>query len=268
MSSPHLKKRLGQHHLVDGSLCRPLLDELDPAGERVLEIGPGGGVLTAELLNAKARVLALELDREWAFELHRRFGARLSVAVFDALHLDYARVPAPTLVTGNLPFNVATRLIENLLPHRSVVPRAAFMVQKEVAERLVARPGDGAYGSLSVLVAAYAGARYLGTVKPGSFRPPPKVAAAFVGLRLQAPPFADEEMPGFARLVRLAFAKRRKTLRNSLASGLGRDGAQELLDAAGLDPRCRAETLGLDGFVELYRLFRRLLSQNPGFRLQ
>ncbi len=258
MSSPNLKKRLGQHHLVDGALCRPLLDELDAAGERVLEIGPGGGVLTAELLAAKARLLALEVDPEWAFTLRRRFAGRLSVAVFDALALDYRRLPAPTLVTGNLPFNVATRLIEDLLPHRATVPRAAFMVQKEVAERLVARPGESAYGSLSVLVAAYAEARYLGTVKPGSFRPPPKVAAAFVGLRLKAPPLAEDEMPGFVRLVRLAFAKRRKTLRNSLGSGLGRDRAQQLVDIAGLDPRCRAEALGLEELVELYGYYRRL----------
>lgn len=264
MSVPRLKKPLGQHHLRDGRLCRPLVDFLRPEGERVLEIGPGGGVLTAELLGAGARVLACELDAEWAFVLRRRmapFGGRLRIAVADALDLDFGRLPTPTQVTGNLPFNVATRLLEALLPHAAVVPRAAFMVQKEVAERLVARPGEAAYGALSVLVAAQATARYLGTVRPGSFHPPPKVAAAFVGLELHAPPLPADDMaadgvPAFRRFVHLAFGQRRKTLRNALGAALGRDRAAALLDAAGLPARCRAEELGLDVFLDLFRLTR------------
>ena len=173
-TAPELKKRLGQHHLRDGRLCRPLLEFLRlEEGRRVLEIGPGGGVLTAELLAAGARLLACEVDAEWAFVLRRRLPReRLAVAVADALALDYGRLRPPTLVTGNLPFNVATRIVELLLPHAAVVPRAAFMVQREVAERLVARAGQPSYGSLSVLVAAQATARYLGTVRPGSFHPP------------------------------------------------------------------------------------------------
>ncbi len=232
----------------------------------MLEIGPGGGVLTAELLGAGARVAAWEVDLEWAFALRRRFGGGLAVAAADALVLDYDRLPSPTLVTGNLPFNVATRLIDALLPHAATVPRAAFMVQKEVAERLVARPGERAYGSFSVLVAAQASARYLGTVRPGSFRPPPKVSAAFVGLELRAAPVAAGDMPDFRRLVRLAFAQRRKTLRNALAAGLGRDAAGELLAALGLDARCRAEELALADFVEMFRAWRcgRMPASNEG----
>ncbi len=259
---PRLKKSLGQHHLRDGALCRPLVDYLRPAGCRVLEIGPGGGVLTAELLAAGARVIACELDLAWAFELRRRLArsgesGRLEVLALDAQHLDWRRLPAPTLVAGNLPFHVATRLIEAVLPHAAAVPRAAFMVQKEVAERLVARPGDRAYGALSVLVAARARARLLATVRPGSFRPPPKVAAAFVGLELKTPPLPPADMPAFAQLVRLAFAQRRKTLRNALAAGLGRVRAEALLRAAGLDPRRRAQELDLAAFVELFAAQRR-----------
>lgn len=257
MPAPRLKKRLGQHHLRDGRLCRPLLDFLRAGGERVLEIGPGGGVLTAELLGAGARVLALELDREWAFVLRRRLalhGERLRIAVADALDLDVGRLRPPVLVTGNLPFNVATRLVEALLPHAATVPRAAFMVQKEVAERLVARPGGDAYGALSVLVAAQAAARYLGTVRAGSFHPPPKVDAAFVGLELHPPPVPAHAMPAFRQLVHLAFGQRRKTLSNALAAGLGRERAREALAGAGIEARCRAEELGLDAFLELYRV--------------
>ena len=250
MASPTLKKRWGQHHLRDGDLCRPLLRFLDPAGARVVEIGPGGGVLTERLLAAGARVLACEVDPEWAFVLRRRLPAA-AVAVFDALDLDWSRLRPPVLAAGNLPFQVATRLIEQLLPHSAVVERAAFMVQKEVAERLVAKPGDAAYGSLSVLTAGLSAVRYLGTVAPGSFRPPPKVAAAFVGFTLRPPPFPPERLPAFVRLVRLAFAQRRKTLRNALAAGWGRERAESVLAEAGLDHRCRAESLPLSTFVEL-----------------
>lgn len=254
MRAPLLKKGLGQHHLVDGALTRPLVAFLDPAGQRVLEIGPGGGVLTAELLAAGARVLGWELDPEWAAVLRRRLSdPRLTLVVGDALEIEWSRLKAPTLVAGNLPYNVATVILERLLPHHARVPRAAFLVQKEVAERLTAGPGDSAYGSLSVLVAAWSRARMLGKVKPGSFRPPPKVDSAFVGLTLQPPPLPEDEMPAFTTLVRLAFAKRRKTLRNSLASGWGREKTESVLAAAGFPEKARAEELSLGDFLTLHR---------------
>jgi len=262
MSSPPLKKHLGQHHLRDGRLCRPLVEWLAPQGRRVVEIGPGGGVLTAELVAAQARVIALEVDPQWAFYLRRRLpGAAVRVVVLDALGLEWRRLPSPTLVAGNLPFQVATPIIESLLPHVGTVPRAGFMVQKEVAERLVARPGKRAYGSLSVLVAAQARASYLGTVRPGSFHPPPGVTAAFVGLELCAPPLPAAEMPAFARLVRGAFARRRKTLRNSLAAEWGRELSEEVLRSVGLERSCRAEALEFGAFVEMYRAWRRLVEE-------
>lgn len=250
---PFLKKALGQHHLVSGALCRPILEFLAPHGKRVLEIGPGGGVLTGELLDAGARLLGCELDLAWAAVLKRRFGPRLSLFVADAVALSWERLPPPTLVAGNLPYNVATAILERLLPHHRRVPRAAFLVQREVAERLVAGPGDSAYGSLSVLVAAYAEARILGRVKPGSFRPPPKVEGAFVGFLLRPPPLPEPEMPAFISLVRLAFGQRRKTLRNALAAGWGKDKAERVLAALGLSGKVRAEGLGLEEFVRLFR---------------
>jgi 16S rRNA (adenine1518-N6/adenine1519-N6)-dimethyltransferase len=291
-----LDKRLGQHHLVDGALARPLVGFLRPAGERVVEIGPGGGALTAELLAAGAeRVFGWELDPGWAAELARRLAdPRLVPVVGDALDLDWRRLPRlaggggempagpvtdptagpvtrttagpaaetlpesgprPLLVCGNLPYNVATALIERLLTGADPgsVPRAAFLVQKEVAERLVARPGDPAYGGLSVLVAAHAEARLLGRLRPGSFRPPPRVDSAFVGLTLRPPPLPRGEMPAFLATVRAAFAQRRKTLRNALAASWGRPAAETALAAAGLDPGTRAERLGLDDFLALHR---------------
>lgn len=262
MAGPALRKRFGQHHLVSGALCSPLVGFLRPAGERVVEIGPGGGVLTGELLAAgAARVVGWEIDLAWAIELRRRLAAerRLAIVVADALDLEWPSLArsGPVLAAGNLPYNVATPILEALLPHHAVVPRAAFLVQKEVGERLVAGPGDAAYGSLSVLVAAYAEARLLGRVSKGAFRPPPKVDGAFVGLTLRPPPLPEPEMPAFLATVRTAFAKRRKTLRNSLAAAWGRDEAERVLarflPAHGLPPTARAERLGVGELVDLHR---------------
>jgi len=201
--------------------------------------------------------MACELDLEWACELRRAHRQpALTVVVADAGKIDWQRLPAATLVTGNLPFNVGTRLVESLLPHGARVPRAAFMLQKEVAERLAARPGDPAYGSLSVLVAAWAHAHLLGWVRPGSFRPPPKVWGAYVGLELHAPPLPSAEMPDFTRLVRQAFAQRRKTLRNSLKPMLPPARVEAAMGDLGLAATVRAESLPLEVFVALYRTLR------------
>ena len=254
MRKPPLKKSLGQHHLVDGALCRPLVQFLAPEAQRVLEIGPGGGVLTAELLASGARVLGWELDPDWAVVLCRRLpDPRLNLVVGDALQIAWDRLSAPTLIAGNLPYNVATAIIEDLLPHHARIPRAGFLVQKEVADRIVAAPGADAYGSFSVIVASYARPRVLGRVKPGSFRPPPKVDSAFIGLELQPPPLPEVEMAEFIALVRLAFAQRRKTLRNALAAGWGRERAEVVLAAAGIPARARAEELGLGEFLRIYQ---------------
>lgn len=265
---PSLKKRYGQHHLRDGGLCRPLLEDLRPDGERVLEIGPGGGILTRELLAAGGRVLACEVDAEWAFHLLRTFreetareetardGAPrgdLRIVAIDALEIPWHRLPSPTLVTGNLPFNVATPILEALLQHPETIPRASFMVQKEVGERLTAEPGSKAYGALTVMTRAWAATRYLGTVAPGSFHPPPKVAAAFVGFRLHAPPLPRERMGDFRAFVYAAFAHRRKTLRNNLKSAYGSAAAARAFEISGIDPGRRAEELALDEHLELFK---------------
>ena len=263
---PRLKKALGQHHLTRPELCRPLVEFLAPRGERVVEIGPGGGVLTRALLEAGARVWAVELDLEWAWELRRALsttrtapaldGSILQPLVMDALDMSWERLPAPTLVAGNLPYNVATPIIAELLPHWRNVPRAAFLLQKEVAERLAAKPGTRDYGSLTVLVQCYAEATILGRVRPGSFRPPPKVESAFVGLRLHAPPLLEPEMGAFLTRVREAFGQKRKTLRNALGRVVGSARVETALHALGLPPTTRAEELSLERWLALWPLVR------------
>jgi 16S rRNA (adenine1518-N6/adenine1519-N6)-dimethyltransferase len=268
---PLRKKALGQHHLREGSLCRPLLDflfsrpfrESAPGGlgvpaaaspRKVIEIGPGGGVLTAELLAAGAEVLALEIDPEWAAALRLRLPSeRLSVEVRDALDFDWGSVADGTLVCGNLPYQVGTAILDRVLHAYPRAERAAFLLQREVVDRLAAGPGDSEYGSLSLLTQARAVVHKLGIVRPGSFVPPPKVDSAFVGLRLHEPPLPEAEMPEFERFLRAAFSQRRKTLVNSLASSFSRTAVGESLAELGLEPRTRAESLALPDLLNLFR---------------
>lgn len=257
MLEPRLKKRFGQHHLTRPELCRPLVDYLAPQRSRVVEIGPGGGILTDLLLARESRVWALELDPEWAFTLAgSRTRSQMQVVVTDAMRLRWDAVPRGTLVAGNLPYEIASALIRTLLPLHERIPRMAFLIQREVAERFVAKPGTKAYGLLAVLAAAWSQVELLGVVARGSFRPPPKVEGAFVGFRLVAPPLPDADMPAFVATVELAFSQRRKTLRNALASRWGRVGAEEVLLQAGLNHKTRAEQLALDDFVRIERARR------------
>jgi 16S rRNA (adenine1518-N6/adenine1519-N6)-dimethyltransferase len=261
-SSIPLQKRFGQHHLIDGAICSPLVDFLEPENRWVVEIGPGGGVLTQRLVAAGSRVLAVEIDIPWAMALSQELdSARTQVVIGDATEISWRHYPRGTLVTGNLPFNVSTVLIERLLPQWQTVPRAAFLVQREVGDRLVARPGEDAYGGLSVVTAARARVSKLGRVSRGSFRPPPKVDGVFIGLELIEPPLGEERMAGFNSTVRLSFSQRRKQLRNSLASGWGRPVAMQALSDAGIDPRSRAEELSLEEFVELHTAYRAVVPQ-------
>lgn len=258
-ASPRLDKGLGQHHLRRPELCGPLIEYLQPAGRLVVEVGPGGGVLTAALLAAGARVYGVELDLAWAVRLRRSLRApALGLAVGDALRCDWGRLPAGALIAGNLPYAIATALLEQLLEPRSGLTRAGFLVQYEVAQRWLAAPGDAAYGSLSVIVQAAAECRWLGRVRPGSFRPPPRVESAFVGLLRRERAVSDEEWAGFKATVRAAFRGRRKTIVNSLAQSWGKTLAKEALVSAGIDARARAETLPVASLVGLYRAHRSL----------
>jgi 16S rRNA (adenine1518-N6/adenine1519-N6)-dimethyltransferase len=250
---PRLKKRLGQHHLRHPEACRPLVEFLGRGEGPLLEIGPGGGVLTAELLGLAETVLAVELDLSWGLEVGRRFSGRgLALWIGDALDLPWERLAEGTRVTGNLPYGVATRLIEEWLDHAPRLGVAGFLVQYEVAQRLCAEPGSRDYGSLSVLVRARARPELLAKVRPGSFRPPPKVESGFVGLVPRADPVVDD-WPSFKRTLRAAFRHKRKTLRRALASTWGRDAAARALDAARIAPDRRAETLELSELIALHR---------------
>lgn len=211
-------------------------------------------MLTAELLRAGAEVLALELDPEWAETLRLRLPSeKLSVRVGDVLDYDWSEVPPGTLVCGNLPYQLGTAIVDRVLRAYPAVERAAFLLQREVVDRLTARPGDPEYGSLSLLTQARASVARLGIVRPGSFVPPPRVDSAFVGMRLHAPPLPEREMPAFELFLRAAFSQRRKTITNAFVSSFSRLAVESALSTLGRDSRTRAEALAMADFLALFR---------------
>lgn len=217
-------------------------------------------MLTRLLLERGAsRVIACELDLLWTLELRRRIAdPRLVLVTGDGCDLRYERAPATTRIAGNLPYNVATRIVLAVLERAPVGTRAAFLVQREVADRLTAAPGASDYGSLSVLVAARATALRLSVVLPGSFVPSPAVTSAFVGFERAATPVKEAEWPAFCGFVRTAFSQRRKTLLNNFRQSVGRLTAQTALAALDLPRNVRAEGLGLSEFVALFHEMKRL----------
>ena len=250
---PHRpRKRFGQHFLHDAGIVARLVSAIRPRPEdAIIEIGPGEGVLTGPLLDSGARVTAIELDRDLAAALPERLGLpkNLEVIQEDVLAVDLAALAAtPVRVVGNLPYNISTPIMFHLFAWRDAIVDMHFMLQKEVVDRLVAQPGSKQYGRLSVMAAFHCRMERLFTVPPGAFRPPPKVDSAIIRM---VPRAIDEAMlerlPQLEEVVRRAFGQRRKTLRNALKGLLD----EKAIQAAGIDPTARAETVALEGFVDL-----------------
>jgi 16S rRNA (adenine1518-N6/adenine1519-N6)-dimethyltransferase len=251
-------RSLGQHFLVDRGIVRRIVEaaRVGP-DDTVLEIGPGRGILTEELLETGARVVAVEMDRGLHAALKERLGgeARLTLHHADALRFDPGNLPAPYKVVANLPYQVTTPLLFRLLEACPAPALAVVMIQREVADRILATPGTKEYGVLTVGVKVRASAEACFPVPPGAFRPPPKVRSMVVRITPLALPLLPEaEMAGFMAVVRAALGRRRKTLKNALAA-LGRPGPEIVaaLAAAGIDPGVRGETLDPDAFLRLYR---------------
>ena len=248
------RRALGQHFLVDSTVAERMLTfaALEP-GTSVLEIGPGRGALTGALLRAGQRVVAVEYDGLLARALLERADPRLEVVAADFLRLDLTTLPAPLPVVANLPYSSATAILARLLEHAERFPRIVVMVQREVAERLAAVPGSRDYGSLTVLTKLYARVTLGFHVPAAAFAPPPRVESSVVRLDVEAEPrIALGDPARFRRVVRFAFAQRRKTLRNALGAGLGDlRHAERALDRAGIDPMRRAESCSLEDFARL-----------------
>lgn len=251
-------RALGQNFLADPNTARRIarLAEIAP-GDRVLEIGPGLGSLTLALADAGASVHALELDEHVLAALASVVADRKRVTVEhgDALTYDYAERLAGRswICVSNLPYNIATPVVVRLLEAAPNVSRLLVMVQREVGERLAAPPGSRACGSVSAKVAYYAEARVVGTVPASVFMPRPRVESVLVRLDRRATPPVDVPSTELLfELVRAGFATRRKMLRRALRSMLGARTAT-VLEAAGIEPSDRAESLGLDAWAALAR---------------
>jgi 16S rRNA (adenine1518-N6/adenine1519-N6)-dimethyltransferase len=240
------RQKLGQHFLIRGSILERIAAAACPHPvDLVLEIGPGRGALTEKLLQRAARVIAIELDPFLVEHLRQKFAGepRLQVIHADVLDTDLGQWgPAP--VAGNLPYYITSPILQQSL--RQSVPRAVFLIQKEVAERLAAKPGTREYGFLTVQTALFASVRRLFDVKPSAFHPPPKVDSSVI---LVEPHGRDwgVDREALVRFAGLCFEHKRKTLRNNLAETYGKERIDSWPEAG-----MRAEQLAIEGFVEMY----------------
>ncbi len=248
------KKSLGQNFLVNPHVQEKILAacELTPE-DIVLEIGPGQGVLTRPLAQRVRKVFAIEKDHYLAAQLEQEFaGTNVTVEHADILKYPFEQLPAPLKVVGNLPYNIATPIIEKVLAFRHKFPVFYMTVQLEYGNRIVAKPGSKDYGSLSCFVQYYATVKKLFKIPPAAFRPAPKVDSCFLSLHMRSAPVHQVNNEEFLfKLIRACFSQRRKTIRNSLAVVYGKEDAAKFLEKLRIDPRLRAEDVGLEDYVRL-----------------
>lgn len=249
------RKRFGQHFLHDRNIIERILHAIDPQpGQNLLEIGPGQGALTYPLLQRCDKLIAIELDRDLVpiLEQHAAGLGQLEVINADILKFELKSIATREKfrLVGNLPYNISTPLMFHLLESSRLIEDMHFMVQKEVAQRIVAGAGDTSYGRLSVMLQFHCKCQYLFDVAPGCFKPPPKVDSAVIRLiPLENPAQNIDDYARFSGIVKTAFSQRRKTISNSLKSILDR----ETIKACGIDPGLRAENLDIADFAKLSR---------------
>lgn len=250
------KKELGQHWLKDRGILAAIADDADlHEDDVVLEIGPGLGTLTSELLRRAGKVIAVEFDPDLARKLPGQFpGKNLEVIHTDILQFDLDTLPAGYKVVANVPYYITSKIVEKLMTARNRPSVTVLLVQKEVAERIAAGPGDMSILALSAQVYATA---TLGVFVPREhFTPPPKVDSAVVVLHARPEPLiAPEDERAFFRVVKAGFIAKRKKLRSSIAAGLAlsKPDAEALLRHADIDPDLRAEDLSIDDWLRLAR---------------
>lgn len=248
------KKSLGQHWLKDPDVLADIAEaaELTPE-DMVLEIGPGLGTLTSRLLARAGQVMAVEFDRDLARKLPGQFpGKKLTVVNDDILQFDLGTLPAGYKVVANVPYYITSKIVEKLMTAENKPSLAVLLVQKEVAERIAAGPGNMSILAVSAQIFADA---ELGVAVPRQFfTPPPKVDSQVVVLRTRSEPLVKpKDERDFFRVVKAGFAAKRKKLRSSIAAGLALSKleAEELLRRAGINPEQRAEDLGIDDWLRL-----------------
>lgn len=258
------KSKLGQNFLRDPQAAARIVAALgEISGCTVVEIGPGRGAITESLASRAGHVIAVELDRELAAELRRRFSAeRVTVVEQDVLQFDFsaaaARAGAKLRLVGNLPYYITSPILLRLAEAHAALDFAALMVQREVADRVAAAPGSRDYGVLSVTAQAHGPVEPLFTLPPSAFSPPPEVHSTVFRWRF-APRFAElgVEPEEFLRFARQAFAQKRKTLANNLrAAGFAAETIGAALGRTGIESQARGESLPLESLAAVWRALR------------
>ena len=251
MKSHRPRKRFGQHFLTDPGVIDAILQAINPRpGDTIVEIGPGQGAITASLAGKADRLHCIELDRDLAAALRRRFSASKNVTIHDAdaLRFDFCELGDSLRIVGNLPYNISTPLLFHMIDCCDCIADMHFMLQKEVVDRMTAGPGTKDYGRLGIMLGCHLAVEALFEVGPQCFDPPPAVVSAVVRLTPLGgarPAIDDEKLLG--RLVATAFSQRRKTVRNAMKTLLGEDE----LRALGIDPGLRPESLAIADYVGL-----------------
>ena len=279
--SARRKPKLGQHFLTDSGAAEKIVEALGDVSQRtVLEIGPGRGVLTSLLAKRTRRLIAIELDRVLAAQLRMKFGQfpNLEIIEGDALAIEFSTlfgprpgstrpgmelVLEPVRVVGNIPYYITSDLLLRLFANRHYLESMVLMVQKEVADRLAATPGNRDYGLLSATAQLYADVETLFTLPPGAFSPPPKVRSAAVrltmGTRLQSLGVPERE---FLAFLKFSFAQKRKTLWNNLKAHYDQSTLKAALEKARIKPTVRAEALSLEKSAELFQVLSRVSTRD------
>lgn len=255
---------MGQNFLIDPSTAEMIVRraEVCPT-DVVVEIGPGLGALTIPLARAVMRVIGVEKDRDLIAPLEQVLTehgiGNAELINKNILDIDFSEIAdregSHLLVFGNLPYNISSQVVIRLIESRRVVDRAVFMFQKEVARRIVAEPATSDYGRLSVMIQYYASVRRLAGIAAHQFYPRPNVDSEVIEIRFESPvnsPAVDEAL--FSAVVKAAFGRRRKTLRNAMSNselGIGQNALGRLFEVSGIDPSRRAETLSVPEFARM-----------------
>ena len=245
------RKRFGQHFLTAPEVIEQIVSAIDPRdGDVVVEIGPGQAAITEPLSHLASELHAVEFDRDLAAALATRFAARDNVTIHeaDALSFDFASIGEKLRIVGNLPYNISTPLLFRLLDFTDNIADMHFMLQKEVVDRVCAKPGTKAFGRLTIMLGCRMESVPLFDVGPDAFSPPPKVMSSVVRMRpLPGGRYELREPDALERIVKLAFSRRRKTLRNALQGMAETDD----IEAVGLDAGSRPEQVPIDAWVRL-----------------
>jgi 16S rRNA (adenine1518-N6/adenine1519-N6)-dimethyltransferase len=264
------RPKLGQHWLADKHILRKTAEEIKPSlDETCIEIGGGKGALSRMIAPLFHRLIVYEIDPKWAAHL-RKYGpgwsGNIEVRETDALRIVWSRDELglqknePLVITGNLPYYLTSPLLLRIAYSNLDFRRALFLIQKEVAERITAKPKDTEYGRLTVSLGAFLESKKLFNVRPESFKPRPKVMSTLIQMTRHESPFLQEEdVDLFEKTVQVAFHMRRKMLKNNLLAGFPEVGAKrigEILSCIGIPPNARAQEVGIQDFVTLTRMLK------------